>query len=163
MNRQIQDPQNIPNKNDAPRVAFIAAQWHADIVEKCREGFAGEFARLGYGADSTDFYKVPGSYDIPLLAKKLAGSGKYEAVVAAGFIVDGGIYRHEFVSHAVIDGLMRVQLETDVPVISAVLTPHRFQEEETQIRFFTEHFLIKGQEAARACAEIIANLRSLAA
>jgi len=110
---------------------------------------------------TVDVLTVPGSFDIPLLAKRLAESNHYEAIVAAGLIVDGGIYHHEFVSSAVIDGLMRVQLDTDTPVISAVLTPHQFQETEPHIRFFSEHFIIKGQEAARACAEIVDNLRAL--
>ena len=63
-------------------------------------------------------------------------------------VVDGGIYRHEFVADAVIGGLMRVQLDTGVPVISAVLTPHHFHEHETHRAFFFEHLETKGAEAA---------------
>src|ERR1700736_4732933 len=70
-----------------------------------------------------DFFDVPGSLEIPLHALLLAESGRYAAIAAAGFVVNGGIYRHEFVADAVIQGLMRVQLDTKVPVISAVLTP----------------------------------------
>ena len=66
-------------------------------------------------------------------------------VVAAGFVVDGGIYRHEFVADAVIAALMRVQIDTEVPVISAVLTPQRFHEHEEHARFFREHFLRQGR------------------
>ena len=57
----------------------------------------------------------PGAFEIPLHAKRLATSGRYAAVVGAGLVVDGGIYRHEFVADAVVNGLMRVQLDTDVP------------------------------------------------
>ena len=73
---------------------------------------------------------VPGSFEIPLHAQRLAGIGRYAAIVGAGFVVDGGIYRHEFVAEAVINGLMRVQLDTDTPVISMVLTPHHFHEHD---------------------------------
>jgi len=104
---------------------------------------------------------VPGAFEIPLQAKLLAKSGRYAAVVAAGFVVDGGIYRHEFVADAVIAGLMRVQLDTEVPVISAVLTPQRFHEHEEHRHFFLEHFVVKGAEAARACARTIENVRLL--
>ena len=73
----------------------------------------------------------------------------------------GGIYRHDFVAHAVIDGLMRVQLDTGVPVISAVLTPHHFHEHAEHRRYFSEHFVVKGGEAARACLATVAALARL--
>ena len=104
-----------------------------------------------------DFIEVPGALEIPLRAKLLAVSGEYAAVVTAGLIVDGGIYRHEFVSSAVIDGLMRVQLDTGVPVFSAVLTPQDFLS-DGQPEFFKEHFVIKGVEAAQTCAATLGPL-----
>ena len=76
-------------------------------------------------------------------------------------MVDGGIYRHEFVADAVISALMGIQLETRVPVFSAVLTPQHFQEHEEHRRFFTEHFLTKGKEVAQACLETLASLKRL--
>jgi 6,7-dimethyl-8-ribityllumazine synthase len=75
--------------------------------------------------------------------------------------VDGGIYRHEFVSSAVIDGLMRVQLDTDVPVFSVVLTPKDFHGHEEHARFFTEHFVKKGEEVAKAAVQTIESLRAI--
>jgi 6,7-dimethyl-8-ribityllumazine synthase len=69
-----------------------------------------------------EFFSTPGSLEIPLMAKKLAKSGRYAAVCASGRVVDGGIYRHEFVAHAVLQGIMQTSLETEVPVLSAVLT-----------------------------------------
>ena len=71
-------------------------------------------------------------------------------------MVDGGVYRHDFVATAVIDGLMRVQLDSGVPVLSAVLTPHQFHEHATHREWFTAHFVIKGQEAARATLQTVA-------
>jgi 6,7-dimethyl-8-ribityllumazine synthase len=73
-------------------------------------------------------------------------------------VVDGGIYRHEFVADAVIAALMHVQIDTEVPIISAVLTPQRFHEHQEHARFFREHFLAKGTEAANACAKTIDNI-----
>jgi 6,7-dimethyl-8-ribityllumazine synthase len=110
---------------------------------------------LGYARKQVDCYEVPGAFEIPLHAKLLAESGRYAAVVAAGFVVDGGIYRHEFVASAVIDALMSVQLETRIPVISAVLTPQHFHDHEEHRRFFFEHFKVKGVEAAEACAKTV--------
>lgn len=145
------------------RIAFVQATWHESIVDRCRAAFAEEIEDLGVPLDQVDFYKVPGSFELPLHAKRLALSGRYSAVVAAGFVVDGGIYRHEFVAQAVLNGLMRVQLDEDVPVISVVLTPHHFHEHEQHVSFFASHFEVKGREAARACVNTMVSLDALSA
>lgn len=137
------------------RVAFIQSSWHKDLVDQTRKAFLVEGEQLGIPASQVDCFEVTGAFEIPLHAQRLAASGTYDAIVAAGLVVDGGIYRHEFVASAVIDGLMRVQLDTGIPVISAVLTPHHFHEHETHRAFFFEHLETKGLEAARACAHTI--------
>ena len=141
-------------------MAFIQSCWHKDIVDQCRLGFKAELVRRGIPDSQIDFFEVPGAFEIPLQAKLLARTGRYVAIVATGLIVDGGIYRHEFVCDAVINGLMRVQLDSDVPVISAVLTPQHFHEHAEHLRFFREHFVLKGTEAATACAVTIANIEA---
>ena len=108
----------------------------------------------------TDF-EVPGALEIPLFARRLARSGRHDAVVAIAFVVDGGIYRHDFVARTVIDGLMQVQLETDVPILSCVLTPQAFHEHETHRRFFADHMSAKGREVADACLGLLAAMRAL--
>ncbi len=132
------------------RVALVQATWHRGIVDRARDGFTAEWARLGHDGAEVDVFEVPGAFEIPLAAKRLAASGRYAAVVGAALVVDGGIYRHEFVAGAVVDGLMRVQLDTDVPVFSVVLTPHHFHEHEEHTAYFERHFVHKGEEAARA-------------
>ncbi len=77
-------------------------------------------------------------------------------------MVDGGIYRHEFVAATVVEALMRVQLDTDVPVFSAVLTPHHFHEHEEHRAYFARHFEVKGAELADAIAATL-NLEVAAA
>ena len=93
-----------------PRIAFIQSCWHRDIVDELRDAFLAEHGRID--SRSVDLIEVPGAFEIPLRAKLEALSGTYAAIVAAGLVVDGGIYRHEFVASAVISGLMTVQLET---------------------------------------------------
>lgn len=146
-----------------PRIAFIHATWHRDIVERARDSFIEEAARLGVDTRSVDIIEVPGAFEIPLHAKLIAQTGEYAAIVACGFVVDGGIYRHEFVADAVISGLMRVQLDTEVPVFSVVLTPQHFHEHEQHHRFFFDHFVVKGKEAARACVQTLASLTAIRA
>jgi 6,7-dimethyl-8-ribityllumazine synthase len=147
--------QATPENQSARRIAFVQACWHKEIVDRCRASFTAEIAKHGFGEAEVDFFEVPGSLEIPLHALLLAESGRYAAIVAAGFVVNGGIYRHEFVADAVISGLMRVQLDTKVPVISAVLTPQNFHEHDEHKKFFHDHFVVKGAEAAAACAATI--------
>lgn len=134
------------------RIAFIQSCWHRDIVDELRDAFLAEHSRLDHR--SVDLIEVPGAFEIPLRAKIVAHSGQYAGIIAAGLVVDGGIYRHEFVASAVINGLMSVQLETGVPIFSAVLTPQDFLS-EGQPEFFKAHFVTKGIEAANACVETI--------
>ncbi|MFI5445266.1 6,7-dimethyl-8-ribityllumazine synthase [Polaromonas sp. UC242_47] len=144
------------------RYAFIQATWHAGIVNQGRDAFLAEMAKNGVSPSDIDVFEVPGAFEIPLHAQLLARTGSYTAIVACGLVVDGGIYRHEFVADAVISALMRVQLDTGVPVFSAVLTPHHFHEHEEHRRYFSEHFLVKGTEVAQACLRTVASLRQLA-
>jgi 6,7-dimethyl-8-ribityllumazine synthase len=144
------------------RIAFIQAGWHKEIVDQCRHAFLARLRDLGIGNERIDVFTVPGAFEIPLQAKILAKTGAYIAIVAAGMVVDGGIYRHEFVANAVIGGLMQVQLDTEVPVLSMVLTPQHFHGHEDHRKFFFDHFLIKGTEAANACMQTISNMEALA-
>lgn len=140
------------------RFAFIQSCWHDDIVNQGRDAYLSEMKRQGVPSKAIDLMEVPGAFELPLLAKRLAESGQYAAIVACGFVVNGGIYRHEFVAEAVVSGLMSVQLETDVPVLSVVLTPLNFHDHEDHQRFFAEHFVVKGMQAAQACVQTVAAL-----
>ncbi|MBI5256929.1 MAG: 6,7-dimethyl-8-ribityllumazine synthase [Burkholderiales bacterium] len=146
----------------ALRVAVVSSAWHRDIVDRARQSLLAELERRWPTAPQVTLIEVPGAFEIPLHALQLARSGRFDAIVACGLVVNGGIYRHEFVASAVIDGLMQVQLQTGVPVLSAVLTPRDFHEHEDHLRFFGEHFVKKGQEVARACVETVSGLRALA-
>jgi len=160
-------PSVVPSQHIEPhgalkqRIAFIQASWHKEIVDQCRLSFTTEMAKLGFPATSIDFFELPGAFEIPLHAKVLAKTGQYAGIVASGLVVDGGIYRHDFVAQSVISALMQVQLETEVPVFSAVLTPHHFHSHSEHQRFFHEHFVVKGREVAQACASTVSKLANL--
>ncbi|CUH69385.1 6,7-dimethyl-8-ribityllumazine synthase 2 [Thalassovita autumnalis] len=131
------------------RYAFIKANWHADIVDQALAGFCEVIP-----AAQVDVFDVPGAFEMPLLARDLAETGRYAAVAAAALVVDGGIYRHDFVAQAVVDGLMRAGLDSGVPVLSISLTPHHFQETAHHKAIYRDHFVEKGREAARAALMI---------
>ena len=143
------------------RIAFVQSAWHREVVEECRIAFLAEIETRHITRAQIDLFEVPGSFEIPLHAQLLAKTRRYTGIVAAGLVVDGGIYRHEFVSDTVIKALMDVQLRTEVPVFSAVLTPQQFHESAAHFDFFRRHFATKGVEVAEACANTLLSLERL--
>lgn len=133
------------------RYAFVKAKWHADIVDQALVGFLQRIPNK-----QVDVFDVPGAFEMPLLARDLAKTGRYTAIAAAAFVVDGGIYRHDFVAQAVVNGLMQAGLETGVPILSVSLTPHHYQETDHHNRIYREHFVTKGREAAEAALSMTA-------
>jgi 6,7-dimethyl-8-ribityllumazine synthase len=138
----------------SPRIALVAARWHAEIVDRAVAACRVELIERGF--TDIDVIEVPGAFEIPLRIKRLASSGRYAALAGCALVVDGGIYRHDFVAATVVDALMRVQLDTDVPVFSAVLTPHHFHDHGEHLAYFARHFEIKGTELANAIASTLA-------
>ena len=137
-----------------PRFAFVKARWHADIVDQALVGFQDFIPDV-------DVFEVPGAFELPLFALRIAP--RYRAVACAAFVVDGGIYRHDFVAGAVVKGLLDVGLKTDTPVLSVCLTPHQFQETQHHIEIYKAHFRLKGREAAEAALAITGAYDGLAA
>lgn len=146
---------NTSTTNEPPRIAFIQSSWHKDIVDQGKLGFLERIDELDISPELVDFFELPGAFEIPLKCKQLCKTQKYSAIVAAGFVVDGDVYRHEFVAQAVISGLMQVQLELETPIISVVLTPKDFDDSIERIDFFIGHFRLKGIEAANALKAVI--------
>jgi 6,7-dimethyl-8-ribityllumazine synthase len=134
---------------ESVRFAFVKATWHAEVVDRALDGFTELIP-----AAQVDVFDVPGALELPLVSRDLAQTGRYDAVVAAALVVDGGIYRHEFVAQAVVDGLVRAGLDSGIPVLSVSLTPHQFHETEHHRAVFAAHFVEKGREAARAALAI---------
>lgn len=144
------------------RLGIITSQWHGDLVNVCESALRDELLRLDVDVDTiATFVRAPGALEFPLIAKTMAETGSYAAIAVIALVVDGGIYRHDFVASAVIDGIVRVSLDTGVPVLSASLTPHHFHEHEAHVEFFRNHFLVKGQELARACVGAVSVLDSI--
>ena len=138
------------------RYAFIKAAWHNQIVDRALDGFCEVI-----DPTQVDVFDVPGAFEMPLLARDLANTGRYAAVTAAALVVDGGIYRHDFVAGAVVDGLMRAGMDSGVPVLSVSLTPHHFQDTNHHNAIYAAHFVDKGREAAQAALMIGKTLAAL--
>lgn len=143
------------------RIALIQSSWHREIVGACTASLVSTLVENGIAESHIDVIEVAGAFEIPLHAKLLSRTGRYSAIVAVALVIDGGIYRHEFVAQTVINALMLVQLESTVPVFSAVLTPHHFHETEEHMGFFRAHLATKGAEVGKACIDTLRSVAKL--
>ena len=138
------------------RVAFVQSAWHRDVVAECREAFLAEIEARHIARAHIDVFEVPGSFEIPLHVQLLAKTRRYTAIVAAGLVIDD-----EHIAETVIRALMDVQLRTEIPVFSAVVTPQQFRETPADADFLRRHFASKGVEVAEACANTLLGLERL--
>jgi 6,7-dimethyl-8-ribityllumazine synthase len=138
------------------RIALVQSSWHREVVDECRVAFLEEAEARHIPRAAIDLFEVPGSFEIPLHAQILAKTRRYTAIVAAGLVIDD-----EYIAETVIKALMDVQLRTEVPVFSAVVTPQQFHETAAHTEFFRRHFATKGVEVAEACANTLLSLERL--
>jgi 6,7-dimethyl-8-ribityllumazine synthase len=128
------------------RIAAIVSQFNRAITQEMLKA-AQEQLR---GVAETEVFWVPGAFEIPATVKLLAQSGRYDGILPLGCVIKGETAHFEHIARAVTDGLMRVTLECDTPIVFGVLTP--YTEEQAWARIY------KGAEAARSLIELI-NLR----
>ena len=150
-----------PNTSHNINIGYIISTWHEDLLVNCEDAFLSYLKQNNITENSITKKVAPGALEAPLIAKKMAQSGNYDAIAILAFVVDGGIYRHEFVAQAVIDGIMQVSLDTEVPILSASLTPQNFQPTDIHEDFFRSHLKLKGRELAVATLQIIRTLREI--
>jgi 6,7-dimethyl-8-ribityllumazine synthase len=144
-----------PRFTKPQRVAFVQSAWHCDVVAECREAFLAEIQARHIARASIDVFEVPGSFEIPLHVQLLAKTRRYTAIVAAALVIDD-----DYIAETVIRALMEVQLRTEIPVFSAVVTPKQFRE-TADADFLRRHFAAKGVEVAEACASTLLSLERL--
>ncbi len=104
------------------KFAVVSTRWNHLIVDRLVEGAELAFVQHGGKTEHLDHYLVPGSYEVPLVARKLAESGKYDAVVCLGAVIKGDTDHYDFVAGGVANGILNTSLHTGVPVAFGVLT-----------------------------------------
>jgi 6,7-dimethyl-8-ribityllumazine synthase len=134
------------------RFVIIASRWNPRIVEALIDGARNAFAAHGVSDDAVDVVRVPGAWEIPMAAAKLATSERYAAILALGCVVRGETRHYEHVADGCAQGLMRVALDHGVPVLNGVLAVERHQ--DAQARAGGTHGN-KGEEVALAALEIV--------
>lgn len=118
-----QSAQAYANLRSPPgaRYAVIASRWNGEIVDALVEGARAAFAARGAVGDAVDVLRVPGAWELPVLAKRLAQDGRHAVIVALGCVVRGETRHYEHVADECARGLMRVALDSGVPVLNGVL------------------------------------------
>jgi 6,7-dimethyl-8-ribityllumazine synthase len=145
-------------KADGKKFGIVVARFNSFISEKLLEGALDTLERSGAQASDIDVARVPGAFEIPLIAKKMAGSQKYDAVICLGVVIRGATPHFDVVVNEVSKGSAQVGLETGVPVLFGVLTTETI---EQAIERSGTKAGNKGAEVAVAAIEmaiLIANL-----
>ncbi|KUN36818.1 6,7-dimethyl-8-ribityllumazine synthase [Streptomyces longwoodensis] len=139
------------------RVAVIAAQWHEKVMDGLVDGALRALHELGI--DEPTLLRVPGSWELPVVAKALAGRG-YDAIVALGVVIRGGTPHFDFVCQGVTQGLTQVSVDTGVPVGFGLLTCDT-EEQALDRAGLPGSNEDKGHEAVTAAVATAATLRSV--
>jgi 6,7-dimethyl-8-ribityllumazine synthase len=142
------------------RYAVIASRWNGGIVDELLAGARHAFATHGVAEDAFDVLRVPGAWELPLLAGRLAASGRYATVIALGCVVRGETRHYEHVADECARGLMRVALDAGVPVLNGVLAVE--DEADAWARAGGAHGN-KGADVALAAIEMAALLQEISA
>jgi 6,7-dimethyl-8-ribityllumazine synthase len=140
------------------RFALVAARFNSAIVDPLIAGALDGLKRHGVADDAIDVVRVPGSFEIPLVAQRLAGSGKYAAVICLGAVIRGETGHYDHVAGEAAGGVARAALATGVPVIFGILTCETLEQAVNRAGAKSGN---KGFDAALAAIEMVNLLRQL--
>ena len=143
---------------EGTRFAIVAARFHRAITEKLLAGALEAIARRGGDPEATDVYWVPGSFEVPLLARRLAEGGRHDAVICLGAVIRGETAHFEYVAAAAARGVAEASLGSGVPVIFGILTTENVRQAEARTG---EGGPNRGAEAAEAAIEMVNLLKKL--
>jgi 6,7-dimethyl-8-ribityllumazine synthase len=134
------------------RFAVVSSRWNDFLTARLVEGALDALERLGATQDAVAHFRVPGSFEIPLVARKLAGSGKYDAVVCLGTVIRGQTPHFEYVAGEVTKGIAQAGMETGVPVVYGIVTADTLEQAIDRAGVKAGN---KGFEAALAAVELV--------
>ncbi len=142
------------------RFCLLVARFNSFIVEQLEAGAIDTLLRHGASIDQIDVVKVPGAFEMPLVAQRIAAKGKYDAVIALGAVIRGGTPHFEYVAGEVTKGLAAVSLQADIPVAFGVLTVDSIEQAIERAGTKAGN---KGAEAALSAIEMVNVLQELEA
>ena len=145
--------------HEGARFAILASRWNPRISDALVAGARKAFADHGVAEDAVDVVRVPGAWELPQAAARLAAARRHAALVALGCVVRGETRHFEHVADRCAEGLMRVALDSGMPVLNGVLATDRF--EDAEARAGGSHGN-KGEECALAAIEMADLMERLA-
>lgn len=134
------------------RFAIVASRWSESLVSRLIEGALEALEEYGAAANSIEIFRVPGAFEIPLAAKKVAESKNWDAVICLGTVIRGDTPHFDYVAGAAAEGSTQVSLETGIPVLFGVITADNVQQAVDRAGKRSDN---KGFEAAMAAVEIV--------
>lgn len=144
------------------KIALVATRWNHLIVDRLVEGAQTTFWQHGGRAEDLELYVVPGSFEVPLAAKRLAEGGRHHAVVCLGAVIRGATGHYDLVAGGASSGLARVMLDTGVPVTFGILTTDTIEQAieraGTKAGNKGAEALLAGVEMARVLEQIPASV-----
>lgn len=141
------------------RFALVSSRWNDFLTGRLVEGALDALERLGADEGSVEHFRVPGSFEIPLVAQKLAASGRFDALVCLGTVIRGQTPHFEYVAGEVTKGIAHVSLQTGVPVLYGIVTADTLEQAIDRAGVKAGN---KGFEAAMSAIEMVNLLKSLA-
>lgn len=134
------------------RFALVASRWNDFLTSRLVEGALDALERLGADEKAVALFKVPGSFEIPLLALKLAATAKYDAIVCLGTIIRGETPHFEYIAGEVTKGIAQAAMETGVPVVYGIITADTLEQAIDRAGVKAGN---KGFEAAMSAVELV--------
>jgi 6,7-dimethyl-8-ribityllumazine synthase len=141
------------------KYCIVLSRFNDFIGGKLLDGALDELKRSGVSDENIDVVRVPGAFEIPIIAMKCAKSGKYSAIIALGAVIKGSTQHFEYVSAELSKGIAQVGMQTGVPVMFGVLTTDNL---EQAIERSGTKAGNKGSEAARSAIEMVNLIKELA-
>ena len=134
------------------RFAVVASRWNDFLTSRLVEGALDALERLGADEGAVEHYRVPGSFEIPLLALRLAESEKFDAVICLGTVIRGQTPHFEYIAAEVTKGIAQAAMETDVPVVYGIVTADTLEQAIDRAGVKAGN---KGFEAAMSAVELV--------
>jgi len=140
------------------RIAIVIGRFNETVTRGLLDGAREGLARLGVDPEAIDVAWTPGSFEVPLVAKRFAESGRYDAVICLGAVIRGETSHYDFVAGNAASGIARIALETGLPVIFGILTTETLEQAINRAGGKAGN---KGFDAALAAVEMATLLRQL--
>lgn len=136
------------------RLAVVQSRFNQTITEKLAEGARQALKEAGVRPENISWFKVPGTFEIPLICQKISQIKKYHGIITIGAVIKGETAHFEYISQAAINGIMSVMLKTGLPISLGIITAYSLAQARARCRADKTN---KGYEAAMALLEILAN------